>query len=145
ENRAPLRETGRNHIRMLVSGSRMNVFVNDAASPTLEVGRLEGDAMAGGLLLQGPGTFANMVVTPGAVDGLSPKPASDPMDGDRCVIRNWRVSPFSALPNGKDVVYDDMPAGSEKWKPIGAERNGLVNLSRVYGRPLPEPSRAVAW
>jgi hypothetical protein len=53
----------------------MNVFVNDATSPTLEVGRLEGDAMKGGLRLQGPGTFANMVITPDAVDGLSPEPA----------------------------------------------------------------------
>ena len=42
ENRAPLRENGWNHIKMVVSGRRMNVFVNDATSPTLEVGRLEG-------------------------------------------------------------------------------------------------------
>ena len=46
ENRAPLRENGWNHIKMVVSGRRMNVFVNDATSPTLEVGRLEGDAMS---------------------------------------------------------------------------------------------------
>jgi hypothetical protein len=83
ENRAPLRENGWNHIKMVVSGRRMNVFVNDAPSPTLEVGRLEGDAMKGGLRLQGPGTFANMVITPGAVGGLSPEPARDPLDGDR--------------------------------------------------------------
>jgi len=30
-------------------------------------------------------------------------------------------------------------------KTISTERNGLVNLSREYGRPLPEPNRAVAW
>ena len=57
ENRAPLRENGWNHIKMVVSGRRMNVFVNDATSPTLEVGGLEGDAIKGGLRLQGPGTF----------------------------------------------------------------------------------------
>src|SRR5579871_5032881 len=45
ENRAPLRENGWNHIRMIVSGRRMNVFVNDSPFPTLEVGRLEGDAL----------------------------------------------------------------------------------------------------
>ena len=28
---------------------------------------------------------------------------------------------------------------------ISTERNGLVNISRVYGRPLPEPNRAVTW
>src|SRR5580765_2594909 len=145
QTRAPLRENGWNHIRMVVSGRRMNIFVNDATSPTLEVGRLEGDAMKGGLRLQGPGTFANLVITPGAIDGLSPEPARDPLDGDRGLVRNWRLSTFAALPNGKDPLYDDIPAASQGWKTISTERNGLVNLSREYGRPLPEPNRAVAW
>jgi hypothetical protein len=145
ETRAPLRENGWNHIKMVVSGRRMNVFVNDATSPTLEVGRLEGDTMKGGLRLQGPGTFANMVITPDAVDGLSPEPARDPLDGDRGLVRNWRLSTFSALPNGKDPMYNEMPGASQEWKTISTERNGLVNLSREYGLPLPEPNRAVAW
>ena len=145
ETRAQLRENGWNHIRMVVSGRRMNVFVNDAASPTLEVGRLEGDAMKGGLRLQGPGTFANMVITPDAVDGLSPEPARDPLEGDSGVVRNWRLSPFSALPNGKEPTYTDMPGASQEWKAIGTERNGLVNISREYGLPVHEPDRAIAW
>jgi hypothetical protein len=145
ETRAPLRENGWNHVKMVISGRRMNVFVNDAPSPTLEVGRLEGDAMSGGLRLQGPGTFANMVITPGAVNGLSPEPVPDPLAGDHGVIRNWQVSAYAALPAGKDPVYGDMPGISQAWKSIVTERNGLVNLSREYGRPLPEPARAVAW
>jgi len=145
ENRAPLRENGWNHIRMVVSGRRMNVFVNDATSPTLEIGRLEGDAMEGGLQLQGPGTFANLVITPDRVDGLSPEPVRDPLDGDRGLIRNWRLSKYSALPLGKEAMYSEMPGASQEWQTISTERNGLVNISRVYGRPLPEPNRAVAW
>jgi hypothetical protein len=145
QTRAPLRENGWNHIRMVVSGRRMNVFVNDAPSPTLQVGRLEGDAMKGGLRLQGPGTFANLVITPDATDDLSAEPSKDPTDGDGRLVRNWRLSPFSALPNGKDAMYDDMPGASQGWKPIHTERNGLVNLSREYGVPLHAPNRAVAW
>jgi hypothetical protein len=145
ENRAPLRENGWNHIKMVVSGRRMNVFVNDAPSPTLQVGRLEGDALKGGLRLQGPGTFANLVITPDGVDGLSPEPAGDPLDGDRGLVRNWRLSAFSALPNGKDPVYGEMPGASPDWKSINAERNGLVNISREYGLPVQQPNRAVAW
>jgi hypothetical protein len=61
------------------------------------------------------------------------------------VLRNWHLSAFSALPNGKDPAYTEMPGPSQDWKAIGTERNGLVNLSRVYGRPLPQPNRAVAW
>jgi len=145
QTRAPLRENGWNHIKMVVSGHRMNVFVNDTSSPTLEVGRLEGDVMKGGLQLQGPGTFANMVITPDAIDGLSPEPARDPLSGERGLIRNWSLSPFSALPNGKDAVYSEMPGNSQEWRTLSTERNGLLNISREYGRPLPEPNRAVAW
>ena len=145
QTRAPLRENGWNHIKMVVSGRRMNVFVNDSSSPTLEVGRLEGDATTGGLRLQGPATFANLVITPGAVDGLSPEPARDPAESDRGIVRNWRLSKSSALPDGKAPTYDEMPAASEEWKTIATERKGLVNVSREYGRHLPQPNRAVAW
>lgn len=30
-----------NHVRLVISGRRMNVFINGAAEPTLAVGRLE--------------------------------------------------------------------------------------------------------
>jgi hypothetical protein len=145
QTRAPLRENGWNHVKMVVSGRRMNVFVNDVPSPTLEVGRLEGDTVTGAVRLQGPGTFANMVITPGAVGGLSPEPLSDPLSADRGLVRNWRLSPFSALPSGKEATYDDMPGPSADWKTLSTERNGLVNISRIYGRPVPQPNRALAW
>ena len=145
QSRAPLRESGWNHIKLVVSGRRMNVFVNDAPSPTLEVGRLEGDALKGGLRFLGPATYANLVITPGAVEGLSQEPVRDSLEGDRGVVRNWRLSAFATLPEGKDPAYGDMPGASAEWKAIGAERNGLVNLSREYGKPVPAPNRAVAW
>jgi hypothetical protein len=145
QTRAPLRENGWNHIKMVVSGRRINVFVNDAPSPTLQVDRLEGDAMKGGLHLQGPATFANIVITPDAVEGLTPEPAGDPLDGDRGLVRNWQLSKSASLPNGKDPLYPEMPRASQEWRSISTERRGLVNISRVFGKPLPESSRAVAW
>jgi hypothetical protein len=93
-------------------------------SPTLQVGRLEGDTIKGGLQLQGPGNFANSVITPNAVNGLSPEPVSDPLEGDTGLVRNWRLSAFSALAIGKDPMDNEMPAASQEWKPIGTERNG---------------------
>jgi hypothetical protein len=42
-------------------------------------------------------------------------------------------------------VYSEMPAGSQEWKPISTERNGLVNLSREYGLPVHEPNQGLAW
>jgi len=145
ETSAPLLETAWNHIRMVVSGKRMNIFVNRSSSPTLTVGRLEGDALEGGIRLQGPATFANVAITPGAVDGLSGEPARDPTADDNGVVRNWHLSAFSPLPSGKDPAFAEMPVAAKTWKGIGAERNGLVNLSREYGLPLPGHKRAVAW
>jgi len=145
QTRAPLRENGWNHIKMVISGRRMNVFVNDAPSPTLEVGRMEGDATKGSLRLQGPATFANLIITPGAVEGLSSEPLADPSEQDSGLVRNWRLSTASALPDGKDPVYSEIPSASQEWKMVSTERNGLVNISRQYGRPVPQPNRAVAW
>jgi hypothetical protein len=43
QSRAPVFADGWNHVRLVVSGKRMNVFINDAAQATLVVGELEGD------------------------------------------------------------------------------------------------------
>ena len=85
-----------------------------------------------------------MVITAGAVDGLSPEPAGDRLSTDRGLVRQWRLSQFSALPNGQDVTYADMPGRSAQWQGLSTERNGLVNISRIYGRPRPQTNRAVA-
>lgn len=145
QTRAPLRDNGWNHIKMVISGRRMNVFVNDAPLPTLAVAQLEGDALKGGLRLQGPATFANMVITPDVVEGLSPEPAGDPLEEDRGLVRSWRLSAVSSLANGKEPAYGEMPGAQQEWKTIGTERGGLVNLSRAYGLPVTDPNRAVAW
>ncbi len=123
----------------------MDVFVNDAPSPTLAVGRLEGDATKGGLRLQGPATFANLVITPDRVDGLSPEPARDPSERDPGLVRNWRLSAVSTLPEGKDPMYSEIPGASGEWKSITAERGGLVNISREYGLPVKDPNRGLVW
>jgi hypothetical protein len=67
------------------------------------------------------------------------------MDGDRGLVRNWRLSAFSALPSGKEPAYNEMPGDAQEWRTISTEAHGLANLSREYGRPVPEPNRAVAW
>jgi len=77
-----------------------------------------------------------MVISPGAVDGLSSQPAIDPSSTDGGLVRQWHLSRFSALPNGKEVRYDDMLGESAEWRALPTERNGLVNISRVYGRPV---------
>jgi hypothetical protein len=46
---APLRQGEWNHIKLVVSGLRMNVFINGTKAPSLKIGNLEGDSLDGGL------------------------------------------------------------------------------------------------
>jgi len=145
QSRAPLRENGWNHIKMVISGRRMNVFVNDAVAPTLAVGRLEGDALKGGMRLLGPATYANLTITPDAVEGLTPEPVKDPTERDRGLVRKFRLSPVSVAAETEAARYEEMPGASAEWKTIDAEGRGLFNLSRVYGLPARAPNQATAW
>lgn len=142
---APLKESGWNHVKLVVSGRRMNVFINGAASPTLKVGRLEGDALEGGLMFEGPGIFANLTVTPGAIDRLSPEPEKDQAAADHRYVRYWQIAPFTMLANDRQPTLADLPPAAGPWKPLTAERGGLINVSREYGLPLPRPDRALVW
>jgi hypothetical protein len=142
---APLFLQGWNHFKIVISGRRMNVYVNNAASPTLAVGRLEADATNGEIQVSGPATFANFRLAPGAVDGLSARPVTDITERDGRYIRNWYVSPFFVLPNGKSLISSELPTRSTLWRRPPVERNGFVNLSRLYKTPDPGTLRCVAW
>ncbi len=130
---APLKDSGWNHIKMVISGQRMNIYVNGESSPSLTVGRLEGDAESGGILLQGPGIFANLEVAPDAVEGLASTPVKDAADGDARYLRNWWLAPSQPSPEGSVPALAEMPGSSQPWKPIAAERGGVIDISRVYG------------
>ena len=142
---APIRDGEWNHVKLVISGKRMNMYVNHSTTPTLKVGRLEGDASDGAIGLSGPGYFANVVVIPGATEGLSPEPEADPTAKDKHIVRDWQLSPVAELAAGKDPSYGEMPAGTPEWKPITAELGGLIDVTREYGLPLERPKRSMAW
>jgi len=145
---APVQETTPNHIKMVISGRRMNIFVNPPANkgmvaPTLSIGRLEGDTLEGGILMQGPGSFANLTVAPEAIEGLSPEPLKDASDEDKYLLRNWMVSSPAVLADGKEPAYAEIPG--DRWTPLNAERGGLVDLSRGYGLVGKRKAKDIAW
>lgn len=142
---APIRDGEWNHIKIVLSGQRMNIYVNREKAPSLKIGRLEGDSSEGTLSLQGPGYFANFSVTADATEGLAPDAEADPTANDPHFLRDWQLSATSELPMGKDPSFEDMPAASAGWMPFTAERGGLVNISRQYGLPLERPRRSLAW
>jgi hypothetical protein len=148
QSQAPVQETTPNHIKMVISGRRMNIFVNPPANgsmtaPTLSVGRLEGDTLEGGILMQGPGSSANLTIAPDVVEGLSPEPLKDASDGDKRLLRNWMVSSPAALADGTEPMYSAMPDAG--WTPLSAERGGLIDLSRGYGLVGHRKVKDIAW
>ena len=145
---APVQETTPNHIKMVISGRRMNIFVNRPANggmiaPTLSIGRLEGDTLEGGILMQGPGSFANLTIAPDVVEGLSPEPLKDASEDDKHLLRGWMVSSPAVLADGKEPAYAEMPG--DGWTPLSAERGGLVDLRRGYGLVAQRKAKDIAW
>jgi hypothetical protein len=130
-----------NHVKLVVSGQRLKVFVNGGA-PALDVARLRGETSAGGIGFSGPGILANVKVTPNAVEGLDPAPGPDPTSTDRRFVRDWHVSPVVPLAEGAAPDLATRPMAAAGWSPLPAETGALVNITRRYG--LPE-GRSLVW
>lgn len=109
QKRAPVFADGWNHVRLVISGRRMNVFVNDSVQPTLAVGELLGDTQQGGLELHGPAAFANLVIAPGETDGLSPVPLPDSTGSEAGIVHAWLLGPFTSLHFGSVPSYAEHP------------------------------------
>lgn len=140
---APVKATGWNHVKLVISGRRMNVFINGEARPSLSVARLAGDPIEGKLQLRGDARFANLDVTPGATDGLPSAPLVTAADGDPRYLRQWQIAPTTNLTRGADVDYADRPAATLAWEPIEAEAKGMVNIGRHHGTAHGTPD--LAW
>jgi hypothetical protein len=140
QRRAPVFPDGWNHVRLVVSGKRMNVFINDSVQPTLSVGELLGNTLEGGLEVYGPAAFANLVVTPGKIDGLSPVPLPDSMGNAAGIVHAWELGPLTPLHYGSAPTYAERPQDAKAWKAVRSERFGIVNLNRQFATSNEPPS-----
>jgi hypothetical protein len=130
------------HIKMVVSGAQMVVYVNDKSKPTLVIPKLEGNTKHGGLAFEGNCFVSNLVVKPNEVGELNPTEGFDPTFNDIRYIRNWQVSQPMPLPTGQEVNNSNMPDIQTQWEPIAAERLGFINLTRLFGQ---SDSRRYVW
>lgn len=138
QSAAPLLERGWNHIRLQVAGRRLRVFVNEQATPALDVDRLRSGALEGGLELTGPAAYANL-----KIDDAPASPPPAPPVHLSGVVRDWRMSTAAPAPAGDAPNAADAPPGPA-WRAAPTEDDGLVNLSRLLGSPT-APTPAVAW
>jgi hypothetical protein len=123
---------GWNHVRLVVSGRRMLVYINGQSEAALSVGNLESESTKGSIHLRGPAVYANLIITPGLVGNLPSVAASDPSLEDRSIVRHWAVSDLQPISTLDPPAYSDMPKKSESWHAVEAETGGLVNLNRQY-------------
>ena len=128
QTQAPILE-GWNHYKLVVSGRRMNVYINNAPRPIMAISNLESSSTEGLIQLRGPAVFGNLTIIPGAIEGLSPQPTPDPTAADAGMVRQWQLGPQTHASFGGDPAFADAPSGTA-WKPIKAGRFGLVNLNR---------------
>ena len=135
---APINATGWNHVRIVVKGGGMAVFLNRLSEPSIVVPALLSGAPDGGIAFKGPAAYANLVIRPGVGDDFRPpsEPAPD-------TVMAWSAAPPSALPNGRAPFAGDIPA-ENAWKPVMAEASGLLDLDRLFGTAW-APKISTAW
>lgn len=131
-----------NHIKLVVSGFQMQVYVNDMVKPALEIPRLEGNSKQGSISFDGQLILSNLIVRPNEVEGLSPNEGVDLTNHNANYIRQFMISLPVELPSGKELTKDDLPKTDTSFESILSERGGLINLTRKYGS---SPQRRYVW
>jgi hypothetical protein len=155
QTHAPINPTGWNHIKLVLSGARMQVFINGARSPTLAVGTLVGGFPDGTIRFHGPASYSHLSIAPNVVDGLPAMAANDPATSDLRYVRHWFASTPFVMPSrmdatlqentGIDPWYSSMPKATASWKPIAPDPGGLINLTRWYGDAQTGQAIAGMW
>jgi len=134
------------HVRLVVSGRRAALFLDDQKSPSLVMalsreprpGHIglraftpEGGAPAG----QTVAAFANVVLRPGVVPyDFGPEPA--PRAPEPGLITRWQVSPPFVPPAGPVTrLPDSLLAAKASWPSFPVEPNGVLVIGRHLARP----------
>ncbi len=130
-----------NHVKLVISGKQMKVYVNSQTTPSLHVTRLEGNVTHGAIAFDGQVIISNLVIKANAVEALSPKAGADPTASDTQYLRKWRVN--KPIATGMTDFNDDfLPKVNDTWEPVAAERRGLINLTRKFGK---NDVRRIVW
>ena len=142
QSNADFSKTEWNHVKLVVSGKQLLAYVNDMTTPALAVPHLEGNTTTGTLAFNGQAIIANLVVKPDVTEGLSPIAGIDITDNDPRYLRKWKVSEVVAMEAGIDFKESYYPTETTTWTALSAERGGLINLTRMFGK---SEKRRMVW
>ncbi len=124
------------HVKVEISGDRARIFLDQAEKPALQVDHLKHGPRRGGLGLLGPldgsAYFANFSYRAANDLAFDPPPLSFPVPG---VLTVWELSsPFKALQIDMEKTPDQQGLADLAWQAVGAEADGLVDVSRFHPR-----------
>ncbi|MGA0558674.1 hypothetical protein ACO2Q8_18580 [Larkinella sp. VNQ87] len=148
-------QEGWNHVKLVVSGRQMKVYVNDMKAPVLHIPHLEANTNTGTISLTGNVIYANFKIDPARPEGLPAESGFNPVAADTRYLRNWQVHGVIDFPFGKDLVFplpsmygtltkSDIPDSTAQWVTIQADRKAMVNLSARYAG-VEKDGRRLAW
>lgn len=133
-----------NHVKLVISGRQMRVYVNDTSKPVLEVPYLEGNTWHGGIAFDGQAIIANVVVKPDQTEGLPPGAGTDITNNDPSYLRAWQITQPMITPEKVDFSKAWIPGKDAPWETIRAERSGLINVTRKFGS-AENRARRIVW
>jgi len=134
------------HVKIEVLGTQARVFLDNAPQPVLVVGDLKRGKSRGGLGLtttaDGNSFFSNFSFRKDTSMTFPPVPKVHVPPG--CVL-NWEISqPFKK----RLIDFDQYPnlkaLGVSQWTKVAAQPDGLLDISRTYGRLGVEPDGILA-
>lgn len=130
-----------NHIKLVISGMQMQVFVNN--NLRLIVPKLEGREHTGSIAFDGDSYISNIEIKPNQMEGLPQIEGADLTRHETNYIRNWSITQPTALEEGREpTTFRDLPKDEAFTEKIAAERYGLINLTRRFGSA---EKRRIVW
>ena len=130
-----------NHIKLIISGMQLQVYVNNRLR--LTVPKLEGREKAGSIAFDGDSYISNIEIKPDQTENLPRAEGADLTQHEANYIRNWSITQPTTLEEGREpTTFHDLPKDEAFTEKIAAERYGLVNLTRRFGG---NQKRRIVW
>jgi sugar lactone lactonase YvrE len=124
------------HFKLEVAGSQARLFIEDMGQPVFVMNYLKHGVSSGSIGLNSPrdraAYFSNFKYKIDNTLKFTPVPEIERHPG---IIENWQISqpfPFSQVDLEKHP--DQQELGEIKWQHVTCEPNGMVDISRYYGR-----------
>jgi hypothetical protein len=138
---APAKAGEWNHIKLLISGKQMHVFVNNKL--VLQIPKLEGRESEGSIAFEGASYISNVEIRPDETEALSPAEGIDLTKHEANYIRRWAVTQPAFLVAGTEpTTAMELPKNELFTEKLEAETGGLVNLTRQFGG---SEKRRIVW